>query len=782
MSAAFNKIKKVDRSKLEGNALKAYDSLKEETDNFDKDVAVALNLDDDVERLAKKLEEKFPESVGKKKEIRIYKPEQAKKRQKKAAAKKKAAKKKSTPKGGSGNKGSFAKLRASIAKREGISYKAALPIAKKEYAEQKKKDSDSKKEKRAKRMEAFKRKYKGRGTRNTDVQKDAKIPAKAVGKRVSKTGNTYYEYRDNRTDQRQPQPTNEPRLDVGGVIKREYDVRSPLGTYSAGGEITQAGDTDYPNQLLNYAKGGKIGDEGMFEGGEITIIKKNPKSYVIAYLKDDGTPYNRKFTISKDKFESQFSKFAKGGKTDGDWIQGAVEEMKEKGTIGSFTKKAEKRGMTPVEFASEVLDSTNKNKFTEKTRKQAQFVKNANPELFAFGGEITRDYDVRSPLGTYARGGKFPSLRLSDFDEDIIENTYNELVNNIDKTIARNMSKHSYYKNLTSEEFDRQIKRLRADFGELIKEITYYAEGGDIKQECGLTKDQVERFIKGLNSNISHANQSIKAEKSDKERVAGLRYEIMAYESVISSLKFLSQKNMAQGGDILKAGDTDCPDELLNYAVGGELNDTMQGLKKGDTIKIKFGSAFGKDNNVTLKVRSRNKVRKGTIDKITFENVNNPKGVKFFAYDRGSGFSFAMGDLGIYSVELLDKYNKGGYIDYAPSHLPPLVRYRVKRVFKDGSESIFDENVSLQEAEKIKEEYNPNQTYYDIVIEKMAKGGKTQGYNAQLDESLGDRTGREDLFEQKKKDRRDESKAMEKAMGRRAYASVRQMDKKKRRR
>ena len=725
MSAAFNKIKKVDRSKLEGNALKAYDSLKEETDNFDKDVAVALNLDDDVERLAKKLEEKFPESVGKKKDIRIYNPEQAKKRQKKAAAKKKAAKKKSTPKGGSGNKGSFAKLRASIAKREGISYKAALPIAKKEYAEQKKKDSDSKKEKRAKRMEAFKRKYKGRGTRNTDVQKDAKIPAKAVGKRVSKTGNTYYEYRDNRTDQRQPQPTNEPRLDVGGVIKREYDVRSPLGTYSAGGEITQAGDTDYPNQLLNYAK---------------------------------------------------------GGKTDGDWIQGAVEEMKEKGTIGSFTKKAEKRGMTPVEFASEVLDSTNKNKFTEKTRKQAQFVKNANPELFAFGGEITRDYDVRSPLGTYARGGKFPSLRLSDFDEDIIENTYNELVNNIDKTIARNMSKHSYYKNLTSEEFDRQIKRLRADFGELIKEITYYAEGGDIKQECGLTKDQVERFIKGLNSNISHANQSIKAEKSDKERVAGLRYEIMAYESVISSLKFLSQKNMAQGGDILKAGDTDCPDELLNYAVGGELNDTMQGLKKGDTIKIKFGSAFGKDNNVTLKVRSRNKVRKGTIDKITFENVNNPKGVKFFAYDRGSGFSFAMGDLGIYSVELLDKYNKGGYIDYAPSHLPPLVRYRVKRVFKDGSESIFDENVSLQEAEKIKEEYNPNQTYYDIVIEKMAKGGKTQGYNAQLDESLGDRTGREDLFEQKKKDRRDESKAMEKAMGRRAYASVRQMDKKKRRR
>ena len=121
---------------------------------------------------------------------------------------------------------------------------------------------------------------------------------------------------------------------------------------------------------------------------------------------------------------------------------------------------------------------------------------------------------------------------------------------------------------------------------------------------------------------------------------------------------------------------------------------------------------------VTLRVKSRNKVRKGTIDKITFENLSNPKGVKFFAYDRGDGFSFAMGDLGISNIEILNKYKEGG---------------------------------------------------------------KTQGYNAQLDESLGDRTGREELFEQKRKDRRDESKAMEEAMGRRAYASVRAMDKKKRR-
>ncbi len=58
----------------------------------------------------------------------------------------------------------------------------------------------------------------------------------------------------------------------------------------------------------------------------------------------------------------------------------------------------------------------------------------------------------------------------------------------------------------------------------------------------------------------------------------------------------------------------------------------------------------------------------------------------------------------------------------------------------------------------------------------MKKGGtaKKQGYNARLDESLGARKGKKS---QSLKARRDESKGMEKAMGRRAYASVRTMDK-----
>jgi len=108
-------------------------------------------------------------------------------------------------------------------------------------------------------------------------------------------------------------------------------------------------------------------------------------------------------------------------------------------------------------------------------------------------------------------------------------------------------------------------------------------------------------------------------------------------------------KKLANGGSV--------------YTEGGDINSTVDNLKKGDTISIEFGSAIRRDNKVTLKVRSRNKVRKGTIDKITFENVNNPGGVKYYAYERGTGkWGFAMGDLGISDVVIVESYADGGPI------------------------------------------------------------------------------------------------------------------------
>ena len=57
---------------------------------------------------------------------------------------------------------------------------------------------------------------------------------------------------------------------------------------------------------------------------------------------------------------------------------------------------------------------------------------------------------------------------------------------------------------------------------------------------------------------------------------------------------------------------------------------------------------------------------------------------------------------------------------------------------------------------------------------KGGKTAKTQGYNDELDESLGARDGKKS---QSFKDRRDESKGAEKAAGNKAYSAVSTMDK-----
>jgi hypothetical protein len=58
--------------------------------------------------------------------------------------------------------------------------------------------------------------YKGKGV---DLQKDSNRPAKAIGKRTSKSGKTYYEYRANRIDVKQP-PKRYPKLAEGGYMAK----------------------------------------------------------------------------------------------------------------------------------------------------------------------------------------------------------------------------------------------------------------------------------------------------------------------------------------------------------------------------------------------------------------------------------------------------------------------------------------------------------------------------------------------------------------------------------
>ena len=95
------------------------------------------------------------------------------------------------------------------------------------------------------------------------------------------------------------------------------------------------------------------------------------------------------------------------------------------------------------------------------------------------------------------------------------------------------------------------------------------------------------------------------------------------------------------------------------------------------------------------------------------------------------------------------------------------------------------DRISLEERRKIRKQWEKSKSkmqWQDYLLKEvnknfMAKGGKTQGYNDKLDESLGNTKGKRSTKEQNYKDRRNESEAMEKKGGKRKYARVKTMDK-----
>lgn len=273
----MSKYKKIQREKLSGKSLEIYDKLKKASNNFENtEGKIGEALDkfyNKVEKTAVEVEKKAePKKAATKKST-------AKKSTKKKTAKKKTASKKPSYK--NVNQGSYAKLASKIMKEKGISYREAQKEASKIFAEEKKAKREAKAKSFSKSVTAFKKKYGGKGTRNTDVQKDADIPAKPVGKRVSKQGKVYYEYRDNRTDQKQPQPTDKPRLAKGGTIMSS-DIKEKIFDENGERKIDKKSIeilTEYVNSLEQTKSANQ-------KNGKYTPSRKKLHGKIIEKFKD----------------------------------------------------------------------------------------------------------------------------------------------------------------------------------------------------------------------------------------------------------------------------------------------------------------------------------------------------------------------------------------------------------------------------------------------------------------------------------------------------------------
>ena len=178
------------------------------------------------------------------------------------------------------------------------------------------------------------------------------------------------------------------------------------------------------------------------------------------------------------------------------------------------------------------------------------------------------------------------------------------------------------------------------------------------------------------------------------------------------------KKVMQRGGSLGKFGSGSI----------GDTNSIVNGLKKGDTIEISYGDVTNNSNNVPLKVRSRNKVRNGKIDKITFDYLSQPQSVKFYAYERGDGkWGFAKGDMAISRVTITKKYDKGGSVrsPYGDNK-GVLTASKAKKMLDDGmaqGKPLTDRQkryfgaISQGKADKAREKSS------------MKRGGKTKSIN-----------------------------------------------------
>ena len=274
-----------------------------------------------------------------------------KKKVKKASGTKKVTKPTKTPSTPKKDNVEHISTRASkLAKKEGISFKEARAKLSKEAKEQIKKE-EKQADKELDKLLKFVRKdvfedgekypkiYGKQDPEKASLSADAKRMAKPVGKRVSKNGKTYYEYRDNRSDRNSlPAPKGQykykgktpPFLADGGAIDSlKKDMNSKLDIHSE--YYAKGGEVDYRGYVTNdvvedmiKANGLNVQiEENWLNGYEIfgqkTELDK-VKSLLNEYNIKSEFVQTQGFGLNKLKVPSQVIQYAKGGEVNEAYI------------------------------------------------------------------------------------------------------------------------------------------------------------------------------------------------------------------------------------------------------------------------------------------------------------------------------------------------------------------------------------------------------------------------------------------------------------------------------
>jgi antirestriction protein len=229
------KFSSIDQSKLTADQKSFLSKIKNVTKDFSiKDKDVNDKVEGALDKMIATLKEKMPEAI----------------------------KSKSTTAPKTPRKRSVMSVAKEIKKPE-ESFEEAKKRATKKIADDKQSVKETIKSELDKLNEFIKKKKTLQSIKGTDLLIDSKRKAKPVGRRLSKTGNVYYEYRDSKTDRLSPNyPKNAPYLELGGSVVT--DLAGHTGGGNAGLNAGMPLDG-----FSNTAYSGLVGETGAMSSGEM---------------------------------------------------------------------------------------------------------------------------------------------------------------------------------------------------------------------------------------------------------------------------------------------------------------------------------------------------------------------------------------------------------------------------------------------------------------------------------------------------------------------------------
>ena len=512
---------------------------------------------------------------------------------------------------------------------------------------------------------------------------------------------------------------------------------------------------------LNVRSKSRVGKGKSYEAEKITFINEaNPKGVKFyAYKRLNGYIGFAigDLAISIDTIEKEMKK---GGST---FIQNATEKMKKKGTVGAFTKEAKGARMSTEEFAKKVLSTPEK--YSEKTRKRAQFMKNVNPEMFETGGSM---YSGKPKISEKEDGfivfypSKSTMSGMIFWDEDISDWVDEEEY--ATKYSSRKMAEQakstepkfeSGGKMQTGGNVATSVRMFNSEFRELnSKGMNADGHLNKAKQVLKKIVPALEKLYKELWEKIHRFDFEGKDVKTLKLIAAKMNDSVQRYKGQLNFIEMYKQggktHTMPDGSKMLNSD---------HYAKGGSTYEGGGDIEDGNEVE---DFIYGDD----------------IAEYLTTEK---------YGTDWWDGENYKNEDVEAYYINIVDYAEGNKDNPYIDEDTAEMVDEIIKEEYAKGGSTYaeggmiehglqigdcvikYDENSDITVMNKRKKYVVNLDSGKRVEISKKETGGQMkQGYNDRDDESLG-MSHRGSMKYQSLKDRRNESKGERKSMGKRSY-------------